>query len=162
MILDCPRCAERIQSEAKICRFCHAEFTTEELADFHQKMLAVAADFEMAKVAHAAEIAAQQKRQNENGCMALMVFAVVAILVAGLAFLRDGGFSVGHTQSTSGATTVDQNMAASRGISVDDLNDPKRHYGYTADDRALLERNGVSESEARTLEKLECSQGADC
>ena len=56
----------------------------------------------------------------------------------------------------------DERLAASRGITVDEMADPNRHYGYTEPDQEFLQEHGVSEAEARAAERVLCGQGVDC
>jgi hypothetical protein len=66
------------------------------------------------------------------------------------------------TASTVSVSAVDERLAAARGITVDELNDPTQNYGYTADDVVFLAQSGLSPREARDMEKTMCAQGIDC
>ena len=66
------------------------------------------------------------------------------------------------TASTVSVSAVDERLAAARGITVDELNDPSQNYGYTADDVVFLAQSGLSPREARDMEKTMCAQGIDC
>jgi hypothetical protein len=56
----------------------------------------------------------------------------------------------------------DARLAAARGLTVEEMTNPSKNYGYTVEDQKFLAEQGISPAPARAAERILCAKGVDC